>query len=217
MRFYKPAQFVLFVAIRLLSVEAFAKFCRHPPTKLAEPNSRKIQNIIAMKSSKKPNENTKSSKDTNTNIAEKVKIKPRTWNPLRLMVLKLGFTEPPGISPWNYQKKEGTFVCAYCGHELFASTAKYDSGSGWPSFWRTKAEGAVAMKREFDGRLECLCQRCNSHLGHVFMDGPRPSDVPIEVLQTAPESDPRGMSDTSRLPRYCINGASLMFKARDEK
>lgn len=133
----------------------------------------------------------------------------KTWNPLRLLVLRLGFTEPAWTSPLNYQKKEGTFNCAYCGQALFNSDAKYDSGSGWPSFWRTIEEGAVSYKMEFDGRLECRCGRCQSHLGHVFLDGPRPSSVPQEVLRLSPESDPRSKVDNGRLPRFCINGASL--------
>ena len=133
----------------------------------------------------------------------------KTWNPLRLLILRLGFTEPAWTSPLNYQKKNGIFNCAYCGQALFDSKAKYDSGSGWPSFWRTIEEGAVSYKMEFDGRLECRCGRCQSHLGHVFLDGPRPSSVPQEILQLRPESDPRSKSENDRLPRFCINGASL--------
>jgi peptide-methionine (R)-S-oxide reductase len=133
----------------------------------------------------------------------------KTWNPLRLLVLRLGFTEPAWTSPLNYQKKEGTFSCAYCGQALFNSDAKYDSGSGWPSFWRTIEEGAVSYKMEFDGRLECRCGRCQSHLGHVFLDGPRPTSVSQEILRLSPESDPRSKTDNGRLPRFCINGASL--------
>mmetsp|Transcript_19068 Transcript_19068/g.28205 ORF Transcript_19068/g.28205 Transcript_19068/m.28205 type:complete len:192 (-) Transcript_19068:74-649(-) len=142
------------------------------------------------------------------------KIKPMTWNPLRLMVLRLGFTEPAMTSPWNYQKKEGTFICAYCGHPLFESTGKYDSGSGWPSFWRTMQEGSVKLKREFDGRVECSCDRCGSHLGHVFPDGPRPSAVDSAALDAAPSSDLK--TTNNRLPRYCVNGASLRFKEKGE-
>jgi peptide-methionine (R)-S-oxide reductase len=142
-------------------------------------------------------------------------IQPKTWNPLRLAVLKLGLTEPAWTSPWNYQKKEGTFTCAYCGKELFETNGKFDSGSGWPSFWRTAKDGSVSLKREFDGRIECRCARCSSHLGHVFMDGPTVSSVPSEVLSNAPETDPRGRGESARLPRYCVNGASLRFSEGD--
>jgi peptide-methionine (R)-S-oxide reductase len=149
----------------------------------------------------------------NTNASDK--IERQTWNPLRLAVLKLGLTEPAYTSPLNYQKKQGTFKCAYCGQQLFDSNAKYNSGSGWPSFWRTLADERVALKREFDGRVECSCQRCGSHLGHVFMDGPTPGEVSQEVLESAPSTDPRTTSG-SRLPRYCINGAALMFDKETE-
>jgi peptide-methionine (R)-S-oxide reductase len=136
----------------------------------------------------------------------------KTRNPLRLMVLRLGLTEPAWTSPLNYQKKEGTFNCAYCGHELFDTASKFDSGSGWPSFWRSSKEGAMSYKMEFDGRLECRCGRCESHLGHVFLDGPRESDVPEGLLGSSPPSDPRSKRENSRLPRFCVNGASLTIK-----
>jgi peptide-methionine (R)-S-oxide reductase len=139
----------------------------------------------------------------------------QTWNPLRLAVLRLGLTEPAMTSPLNYGKKEGVFNCAYCGKELFDSSSKYDSGSGWPSFWRSIKEGAIDYKMEFDGRLECKCKRCQSHLGHVFLDGPKMSDVEQQLLQESPESDPRGRSENSRLPRFCINGAALKLNQRE--
>lgn len=139
-----------------------------------------------------------------------------TWNPLRLLVLRLGFTEPAWISPLNYGKKDGTFRCAYCGLDLFDSNAKYDSGSGWPSFWRSIDEGSISYKREFDGRLECRCGRCKSHLGHVFLDGPLPGEVSPELLQGSPQSDPRSARANGYLPRFCINGASMRFDGRDD-
>lgn len=139
------------------------------------------------------------------------KIQAKTWNPLRLAVLKLGMTEPAWTSPWNYQKKEGTFTCAYCGQELFESNGKYDSGSGWPSFWRTISDGSVALKQEWDGRVECRCSRCSGHLGHVFMDGPSRTSLPEDLVETIPETDLKSAKNPSRLPRYCINGASLRF------
>lgn len=154
-------------------------------------------------------------KDSNDPSNESTeKIESKTWNPLRLAVLKLGMTEPALTSPWNYQKKQGTFTCAYCGQELFDSNGKYDSGSGWPSFWRTKSDGFVALKREWDGRVECQCSTCGGHLGHVFMDGPSKTSLPEDLVQTIPEGDLKSPTNPSRLPRYCINGASLRF---DEK
>lgn len=85
----------------------------------------------------------------------------QTWNPLRLLVLKLGLTEPMGTSPLNYGKYDGVFTCAYCGEKLFDSSAKYDSGSGWPSFWRSAEEDSLDYKMEFGGRLECRCKKCS--------------------------------------------------------
>jgi peptide-methionine (R)-S-oxide reductase len=139
-------------------------------------------------------------------------VERKTWNPLRLAVLRLGLTEPMMTSPFNYGStyQDGVFQCAYCGHELFAGSAKYDSGSGWPSFWRTRQDGSISYKMEGDGRLECKCQNCNSHLGHVFLDGPKPSTVDATLLRESPETDPRGRSGLY-LPRYCINGAALTY------
>ena len=154
------------------------------------------------------------SKDENAGNGEEP-IELKTWNPLRLAVLKLGFTEPAWTSPLNYGKKDGKFSCAYCGHELFDSDSKYDSGSGWPSFWRSIDEGAISYKMEFDGRLECRCARCGGHLGHVFLDGPRQSDVPQDLLSSSPASDPRSRRADGRLPRFCVNGASLRLNERE--
>ena len=163
---------------------------------------------------------TKSSNSDNDNqattTADDKKFEVQTWNPLRLAVLRLGLTEPAMTSPLNYGKKDGTFRCAYCGQTLFDSNAKYDSGSGWPSFWRSIEEGAIDYKREFDGRLECRCGRCKSHLGHVFLDGPLPSKVDKDLLQQSPASDPRGRQENGYLPRVCINGASLRYDERQK-
>uniref|UniRef100_A0A7S2RBX3 peptide-methionine (R)-S-oxide reductase n=1 Tax=Eucampia antarctica TaxID=49252 RepID=A0A7S2RBX3_9STRA len=139
-----------------------------------------------------------------------------TWNPLRLAVLKLGLTELKYTSPLNYEKGNGNYNCASCDSKLFDSAGKYDSGSGWPSFWKTAGEDRVALKKEWDGRIECTCKKCGGHLGHVFGDGPWRSDVPKEDLNLIPESDPTWPSrskkiEYTRLPRFCMNGASLKF------
>ena len=147
--------------------------------------------------------------------SEEKDFEVQTRNPLRLAVLKLGMTELAWTSPLNYIKKQGVYTCAYCGNELFDSESKYDSGSGWPSFWRTKEEGAVGYKMEFDGRLECRCNKCGGHLGHVFLDGPRESDVPSALLQRSPASDPRSQRANGRLPRFCVNGASLFLQEEE--
>jgi peptide-methionine (R)-S-oxide reductase len=115
----------------------------------------------------------------------------RELTPEQFYVLRQHGTEPPGSSPLNREKRPGTFKCAGCGQPLFASDAKFESGTGWPSFWRP-LEGAVDTsidRSHFMTRTEVHCARCGGHLGHVFPDGPEPTGL-----------------------RYCINGAALDFE-----
>lgn len=157
------------------------------------------------------NENENENNNSNANK------KTGTFNPLRLAVLKLGMTELKWTSPLNYEKRPGQYECANCGTPLFDSSGKYDSGSGWPSFWKTADEDRVAYKREWDGRIECTCRSCGGHLGHAFPDGPKRkdiSDISEDLLGSIPgddlkTSDPNNVY--TRLPRYCMNGASLKF------
>jgi len=133
-------------------------------------------------------------------------------SPFRAAVTKLGVTEPPFSSPLNDEKRAGDYLCSSCGVKLFDSSAKYNSGSGWPAFWRTHDGGLKYEKELLGGRMEVKCQACGGHLGHVFSDGPaaRPEDV-------VPDSDPGGsaasfaLNDASVRPRFCINGAALRF------
>lgn len=104
-------------------------------------------------------------------------------------VTREGGTERPFTHPYNADKSSGTYTCVCCGEPLFSSDSKYDSGSGWPSFYRPQSASAVAEHAdETHGmvRTEVRCAKCEAHLGHVFPDGP----------------DPTGL-------RYCINGAAL--------
>jgi peptide-methionine (R)-S-oxide reductase len=107
-------------------------------------------------------------------------------------VLRCSATERPGSSPLLHEHRDGTFFCAGCGEPLFDSETKFESGSGWPSFYRSK-DGAVAEKEDNSHgmrRTEAMCAKCGGHLGHVFPDGPNPTGL-----------------------RYCMNGLALKFEA----
>lgn len=110
--------------------------------------------------------------------------------PTQYQVLRKHGTEPRGSSSLNKEKREGTFRCAGCGQPLFASDKKYESGSGWPSFWAPLNDAVdTTVDRSYGmTRTEVHCASCGGHLGHVFEDGPRPSGL-----------------------RYCMNGAALEF------
>jgi len=145
----------------------------------------------------------KNDEKSSSNFGKQIKTK----NPLRLAVLKLGLTELRFTSPLNYEKRDGLYKCAGCGTNLFSSKGKYDSGSGWPSFWSVfTEENNVSLNKEWDGRIECKCLKCNSHLGHVFGDGPYKNEVQIDDDEVG-----RNGKMGKRLPRYCINGAALNF------
>lgn len=100
-------------------------------------------------------------------------------------------TERAFTSPLNAEKRVGTYSCVCCGERLFDSDAKFESGTGWPSFFKPANEAAVSEHEDrllFMRRVEVRCARCDAHLGHVFPDGPRPTGL-----------------------RYCINGVALDF------
>ncbi len=112
-------------------------------------------------------------------------------SPAAYNVLRKHGTERPGSSPLNAEKRPGTFICAGCQEAVFDASTKFESGTGWPSFY-APVEGAVGEQEDrslFMSRTEVHCARCGGHLGHVFPDGPRPTGQ-----------------------RYCMNGAAMGFK-----
>jgi peptide-methionine (R)-S-oxide reductase len=113
--------------------------------------------------------------------------------PEQYQVLRKHGTERAGTSPLNKEHREGVFRCAGCGQELFASATKFDSGTGWPSFWAPLEQAVETTTDRAYGmvRTEVHCARCKGHLGHVFEDGPRPTGL-----------------------RYCMNGLSLDFEPK---
>ncbi|HZS63860.1 MAG TPA: peptide-methionine (R)-S-oxide reductase MsrB [Xanthobacteraceae bacterium] len=114
----------------------------------------------------------------------------RILTPAQYRVLRHEGTEPAGSSPLEHEKRKGIFACAGCDLPLFSSDTKFDSGTGWPSFYRPLPD-AVRTKEDtsyFMVRTEVHCRRCGGHLGHVFHDGPPPTGL-----------------------RYCMNGVSLKF------
>ena len=131
-------------------------------------------------------------------MKEKIKKTKENWKKIppseEFHVLREKGTELPFSGKFLYNKDKGVYVCGGCGNELFSSDVKFDSGSGWPSFWDVLSKDIVVLKSDCStgvNRIEVLCGRCGGHLGHVFDDGPKPTGK-----------------------RYCINSLSLNFKKK---
>lgn len=110
-------------------------------------------------------------------------------------VARCGGTERPFSGKYYQHKEDGTYICICCGSDLFNSTTKYDSGSGWPSYYAPISEDTLTVHRDTSHgmiREEVKCKNCDAHLGHVFPDGPPPTGL-----------------------RYCINSVSLDFKSKE--
>lgn len=143
--------------------------------------------------------------------------------PAEYKVLREKDTEPPFSGKFYKSRNKGVYVCAACGNEVFSSDTKFDSGSGWPSFWSPYSENNIEEIPDLSlgmERTEIICAKCGSHLGHVFDDGPKK----VDMLVKGGDNGNMGLADSGpaaiKTPepsgkRYCINSLALKIKGKD--